>query len=92
MKENKGGIPKEKKEAACEPCRRSHVKCDRAKPACGVCTRRGIQHRCFGAEGYEEQGILSVRGERRRDAERESAEERRERGESGREESEGMIR
>eukprot|EP00026_Physarum_polycephalum_P006182 Phypoly_transcript_06223.p1 GENE.Phypoly_transcript_06223~~Phypoly_transcript_06223.p1 ORF type:complete len:578 (+),score=136.11 Phypoly_transcript_06223:34-1734(+) len=40
----------DKKGVACEPCRKSHVKCDRVKPACGVCTRRGIQNRCYGAK------------------------------------------
>jgi hypothetical protein len=42
----------DKKGVACEPCRKSHVKCDRVKPACGVCTRRGIQNRCYGAKRY----------------------------------------
>lgn len=40
----------DKKGVACDPCRKSHVRCDRVKPACGVCTRRGIQNKCYGAK------------------------------------------
>lgn len=32
----------------CATCRRRHVKCDRQKPVCGVCTKAGLQ-----CEGFQ---------------------------------------
>ncbi|KAF2726027.1 hypothetical protein K431DRAFT_259967 [Polychaeton citri CBS 116435] len=35
------------RQASCEPCRKSKIRCDHEKPVCARCRRRGLQARCW---------------------------------------------
>ncbi|KAF2163517.1 hypothetical protein M409DRAFT_57409 [Zasmidium cellare ATCC 36951] len=35
------------KDASCEPCRKSKIRCDHARPICGRCRQRSLHSQCF---------------------------------------------